>query len=107
MSVTVINKSLSLTELVCGIPRPTTPNTATTTNENCYIETHGGTAGDSRCIFPFNYKGDTYTGCTTEDNDNRPWCYTSYNYNKDHLWSNCLGNYSVGDNRQGESGYIV
>ena len=82
---------LTIVALVCDRPRPRSLAPQTTTRSDCFIPTHGGTAGDSVCIFPFDYRGVTYYGCTTVDNNGDPWCYTSYDYKNDHLWSNCFG----------------
>ena len=83
---------LHSTDMVCGQPRPTTASTLSTTGSDCFIPTIGGTAGArSVCIFPFNYRGITYTGCSSVDNGGVPWCYTSFNYENDHLWGNCGG----------------
>ena len=78
-------------DVVCGVPRPTRAGQGTTTNSGCWIPTYAGTAGKSVCVFPFTYKGVSYTGCSTVDNDGYPWCYTSYNYANDHLWGICQG----------------
>ena len=81
-----------ISALVCGQPRPTTASMLTTTEGGCWMPTYGGTAGvRSVCVFPFSYRGVTYTGCSTVDNDGYPWCYTSYDYETDHLWGNCQG----------------
>ncbi len=83
-----------LTEIICGQPRPTTASPATTTGSDCFIPTRGGTArSESVCIFPFEYKGVIYTGCSVVDNNGVPWCYTSYDYRNDHLWGNCGGRF--------------
>ena len=51
-------------------------------------KTQNGTA----CVFPFFYKGVKYSGCTTVDNRETPWCSTltdgDVNY-IDHYWGNC------------------
>uniref|UniRef100_A0A8C4YGT5 Fibronectin type-II domain-containing protein n=1 Tax=Gopherus evgoodei TaxID=1825980 RepID=A0A8C4YGT5_9SAUR len=45
----------------------------------------------SPCVFPFIYKGKTYHNCTAvDDKMGRPWCATTPNYDKDHLWRFCL-----------------
>ncbi len=85
------SKNLSYLELVCGQPRPTTVTTGTTTGSDCWIPTVGGTSIQGVCVFPFSYKGVTYTGCSTVDNNGYPWCYTSDNYKNDHMWGNCQG----------------
>ncbi len=78
--------------MVCGKDRPTTASTLSTTPNDCWIPTYGGTAvQQSVCVLPFSYRGVTYTGCTTVDNSGYPWCYTSVNYENDHIWGNCQG----------------
>ena len=39
------------------------------------------------CQFPFKYKGKDYGKCTTMDNGNNPWCYTTKGNGN---WANCL-----------------
>ena len=81
----------TFSDVICDRPRPSQA-AMTTTGRECYIPTRGGTAiTDSVCIFPFSYKGGVYTSCITEDNNGRPWCYTSFNYREDHLWGDCQG----------------
>ena len=88
----ILPSAISFVATVCDQPRPTTQAPMTTTGRDCYIPTIGGTAETpSACVFPFSYKGVTYTGCSTVDNSGYPWCYTSYNYREDHLWGNCRG----------------
>ena len=39
--------------------------------------TNGGSHPDVPCVFPFIYKGTTYTECTDVDNSGVPWCATT------------------------------
>ena len=39
--------------------------------------TNGGSHPNVPCVFPFIYKGTTYTGCTDVDNGGVPWCATT------------------------------
>ena len=57
--------------------------------EDC--QTSGGSSPGSKCVFPFSYKGMTYTGCTTMENSGAPWCAISYHNNSIDVkhWSNC------------------
>uniref|UniRef100_A0A8B9P8B4 Fibronectin type-II domain-containing protein n=1 Tax=Apteryx owenii TaxID=8824 RepID=A0A8B9P8B4_APTOW len=42
------------------------------------------------CIFPFTYKGQTYTSCTTDGVfKGLPWCSLSSNYEQDPKWTYC------------------
>uniref|UniRef100_A0A670ZKI5 Fibronectin type-II domain-containing protein n=1 Tax=Pseudonaja textilis TaxID=8673 RepID=A0A670ZKI5_PSETE len=42
------------------------------------------------CVFPFVFKNQVYTGCTTNGrSDGRYWCATSSNYNIDKMWRFC------------------
>ena len=42
------------------------------------------------CVFPFWYEGNKIYSCI-KDNNIWPWCATTDNYTKDHLWDNCAG----------------
>lgn len=42
------------------------------------------------CVFPFWYEGKQIYSCI-KDNNIWPWCATTDNYTKDHLWDNCAG----------------
>ncbi|XP_031556124.1 uncharacterized protein LOC116292922 [Actinia tenebrosa] len=44
---------------------------------------------DRCCVFPFVYKGVTYTSCTEVDH-HRLWCSFTPNF-ENHQWENCLG----------------
>eukprot|EP01047_Picozoa_sp_COSAG01_P021106 COSAG01_NODE_1215_length_11206_cov_8.747096_5_plen_1561_part_00 len=49
--------------------------------------TCGGSAGTgAACSFPFDYQGVTYASCTSVNNHNQPWCYTS---STNSAWGNC------------------
>ena len=46
------------------------------------------------CIFPFKYADEIYYGCSTADNDDKPWCSTKVTGLYDHVvgkgyWGNC------------------
>uniref|UniRef100_A0A670JL49 Fibronectin type-II domain-containing protein n=1 Tax=Podarcis muralis TaxID=64176 RepID=A0A670JL49_PODMU len=42
------------------------------------------------CTFPFIYKGNSYSTCTTEGmSDGKHWCATTSNYDKDEKWMYC------------------
>ena len=51
----------------------------------CSVETVNGQC----CHFPFTYKGNKYTSCTTV-NHNKPWCSLTANYQG--KWGDCKGN---------------
>ncbi|XP_078377085.1 uncharacterized protein LOC144660350 [Oculina patagonica] len=42
------------------------------------------------CVFPFVYKGISYTNCTTHDSD-RPWCAISSTFHWDNKYGYCIG----------------
>lgn len=42
------------------------------------------------CVFPFWYEGKQIYSCI-KDNNIWPWCATTDNYTRDHLWDNCAG----------------
>ena len=44
------------------------------------------------CVFPFTYKGKTYRGCTTMENNGVEWCSTKTDNGGAHVggqWGNC------------------
>lgn len=47
--------------------------------------TCGGTANGARCMFPFEYLGNSYDVCTDVDNDGSPWCMVPGGLR----WGNC------------------
>ena len=56
------------------------------THGNTYripYDPHPSSWGHPECVFPFEYKEDTYTACTMVDSyrDNTPWCATTSIYN--------------------------
>ncbi|XP_068700145.1 uncharacterized protein [Montipora foliosa] len=57
-------------------------------NARC-IETEGGTSKGACCVFPFIYHGIQYFECT-EDENSKPWCATTSNYDIDGMWGHCL-----------------
>ncbi|XP_053865736.1 epididymal sperm-binding protein 1-like [Malaclemys terrapin pileata] len=68
----------------------------------CGTAAAGGNSDSSPCVFPFIYKGKTYHSCTAVDDQmGRPWCATTSNYDKDHLWRFCLSK-AYGGNANGQ-----
>ena len=55
----------------------------------CFLSYDGNSNGNC-CHFPFIYGGKMYTTCTTQD-DTKPWCATTYNYDVDKQWGYCGG----------------
>ena len=51
----------------------------------CIEETVGG----QKCAPKFKYNFQQYTGCTTANNNGRPWCSLTANYDDDRKWGNC------------------
>ena len=49
----------------------------------------GGTGNGAACVFPFTYKGQSFSDCTRTDNAGSLWCATTANYGKDKKWGNC------------------
>uniref|UniRef100_A0A8C0IRQ1 Fibronectin type-II domain-containing protein n=1 Tax=Chelonoidis abingdonii TaxID=106734 RepID=A0A8C0IRQ1_CHEAB len=89
----------------CTMDNGQRPWCATTSNyEVDHKWKYCGTAGtwgenldNSPCVFPFIYKDKTYHSCTAiNDQMGRPWCATTPNYDKDHLWRFC---FSKGESR--------
>ena len=56
----------------------------------------GGEKGES-CVFPFNYNGVEYNGCTTIDAD-LPWCFIDETGNWGYCGSNCKMHTTTGRN---------
>lgn len=56
---------------------------------SCFL-CHGGNSNGNCCHFPFRYSGKMYTTCATQD-ETKPWCATTYNYDVDKLWGYCGG----------------
>ncbi|XP_029196202.2 LOW QUALITY PROTEIN: uncharacterized protein LOC114961605 [Acropora millepora] len=56
---------------------------------NCFLS-YGGSSNGNCCHFPFLYGGKMYTTCTTQD-ETRPWCATTYNFDIDKQWGYCGG----------------
>ena len=50
-------------------------------------------ASGQPCIFPFLYRGETYSRCISRDSDTgQPWCATrvdSQGWVEDHAWGDC------------------
>jgi hypothetical protein len=51
----------------------------------CAVKTTSG----ELCVFPFYYNKKLYYSCTTVDYENKLWCATSFNYNRDNKWGDC------------------
>ena len=59
----------------------------------------------SACVFPFKFRGDTITNCTTIDGDTKPWCSTKTN--ADGIMVSGSWGYCPDDNCSGSgSGYL-
>lgn len=58
-------------------------------NARC-VETEGGTSNGACCVFPFIYHGTQYFECMDDENK-KPWCSTTSNYDIDGMWGHCLG----------------
>ncbi|XP_029607760.1 cation-independent mannose-6-phosphate receptor [Salmo trutta] len=66
--------------------------------EQAVIMQYGGgdvcppvTENDEVCVFPFNFLKKLYTACTTEGRmDNRLWCATTSDFDKDKKWGFCV-----------------
>ena len=55
-------------------------------------KTTGGPYPNKRCVFPFNYNGKVYRGCTDVDNQGTFWCSTKVDKDGNHVdghWGNC------------------
>ncbi|XP_024252690.1 protein sel-1 homolog 1 isoform X1 [Oncorhynchus tshawytscha] len=51
---------------------------------------NGGTANREPCLFPFLFLGKEYSDCTTDGRgDERLWCATTYDYDRDKRWGFC------------------
>ena len=83
-----------------GCLSPTTTTTAKTvsTTSSSSTSTSGcKTQNDTVCVFPFIYKGVKYSGCTTMDNEETPWCSTVTDKDRNYVdhpksfvtWENC------------------
>ncbi len=95
-----VTTAISSSESTVSTQPPTTSSStpsssiasSTISEEFCYITTTGGKAPEgSICVFPFTYRGTIYTECTTQNNGDVPWCYTTSSPQIDHIWGNCLG----------------
>ncbi|XP_062381919.1 uncharacterized protein LOC134069825 [Sardina pilchardus] len=64
--------------------------------------TVNGNANGAVCVFPFKYKGISYSECTSIDS-RMPWCATTDNYARDRKWGVCTstGNPTVNGNANG------
>lgn len=79
-------------------PSPTSPPTLAPTGGVCRTSASlpAGSRGKGRaCVFPFTYKGRTYTGCTDVDSDDGLWCSTKTDWWGNHVggegeWGTCV-----------------
>ncbi|XP_020605648.1 lactadherin-like isoform X2 [Orbicella faveolata] len=54
---------------------------------NCTVRT----TDNKCCVFPFLYEGERFFACTSSSfTFGRKWCATTYNYDKDGEWGDCL-----------------
>ena len=71
----------------CDRPKVTPSPTPSSTIPTC------GTSDGRTCVFPFRFRGETYTDCTTQaDPDGRYWCSTSTDARGKHVmgkWGYC------------------
>ena len=51
------------------------------------------TTNNKCCVFPFLHGGERFFTCTSRS-FGRKWCATTYNYDKDGEWGDCLGLFS-------------
>uniref|UniRef100_A0A3B4XG53 Mannose receptor, C type 1b n=1 Tax=Seriola lalandi dorsalis TaxID=1841481 RepID=A0A3B4XG53_SERLL len=52
-----------------------------------------GNAAGKLCMFPFMYRDQWYSDCTTASSENHPWCAIETNYESSNLWGYCPTNY--------------
>uniref|UniRef100_A0A8D0E5R7 Fibronectin type-II domain-containing protein n=1 Tax=Salvator merianae TaxID=96440 RepID=A0A8D0E5R7_SALMN len=56
----------------------------------CEPSEYGGNSNGEPCFFPYVYKGNTYYTCNKKSEaQNRYWCATTGNYDRDKKWSYC------------------
>lgn len=56
----------------------------------CRVEAVNSRSDDGvPCVFPFTYKGQTYSACTDVENDGVPWCATTNKFAKELHWGVC------------------
>lgn len=53
--------------------------------------THGGNSGGACCHFPFILHNSVYDRCTKSGRNNKIWCATTVDYDRDHQWGYCQG----------------
>uniref|UniRef100_A0A3B4UK92 Mannose receptor, C type 1b n=1 Tax=Seriola dumerili TaxID=41447 RepID=A0A3B4UK92_SERDU len=51
-----------------------------------------GNAAGKLCMFPFMYRDQWYSDCTTASSKNHPWCAIETNYESNNLWGYCPTN---------------
>lgn len=64
--------------------------TMTSTVAPCKTYTSGGNGNGSVCAFPYVYRGIQYYNCIDILNNGVLWCATTYNYDADRIWGNCI-----------------
>ncbi|KAM4626583.1 lymphocyte antigen 75-like [Discoglossus pictus] len=52
--------------------------------------TKGGNSHGKPCELPFLYEGKVYHDCINHVNESRAWCATTYNYDTDQKWGDCI-----------------
>uniref|UniRef100_UPI0037E78EBA macrophage mannose receptor 1-like n=1 Tax=Semicossyphus pulcher TaxID=241346 RepID=UPI0037E78EBA len=71
----------------------TIPGTSSGACTRTYRELYaiGGNAAGVVCMFPFLYKNQWNSDCSTLDSGNRPWCAVETKYENAHRWGFCPG----------------
>ena len=52
------------------------------------MQTTGGNSENALCVFPFNYQGESISGCIM-DGARGSWCATTDNFDRDGRWGQC------------------
>ena len=68
--------------------------------QSCRVTENKTNTKETDCRFPFKYADEIYYGCSTADNDDKPWCSTNVTGLYDHVvgqgyWGNCPSNCPV------------
>jgi hypothetical protein len=61
--------------------------------ETCATGLGGGTPFGAKCVFPFKFKGTSYSHCTSTDNGDMEWCATKVDENAEYvhgMWGECI-----------------
>ena len=64
-------------------------NTSASKNKTAEIDCAVKTTSGESCVFPFYYNEKSFQSCTAVDNENKLWCATSNNYDRDNKWGDC------------------